>query len=76
MSDESFDFIYVDARYDYPGVKEDLETWWPKLKQGGIMAGDDYLTAKEQLHIKGDKYVCVCMCLYVCVCVFVMCVCV
>lgn len=56
VPDESIDFIYVDARHDYCGVKEDIETWWPKLKVGGIMAGDDYLTAAEQLHLKGDVY--------------------
>jgi len=22
----------------------DIEMWWPKLKEGGIMAGHDYLT--------------------------------
>ena len=56
VQDESIDFIYVDARHDYCGVKEDIEAWWPKLKVGGIMAGDDYLTAAEQLHLKGDVY--------------------
>ncbi len=39
---ESIDFIYVDARHDYCGVKEDLEHYWPILKQGGIIAGHDY----------------------------------
>ena len=31
------------ARHDYCGVKEDLETYWPKLRRGGILAGHDYL---------------------------------
>jgi Methyltransferase domain len=44
---ESVDFIYVDARHDYCGVKEDIGTWWPILKVGGVMAGHDYLTADE-----------------------------
>ena len=39
---ESIDFIYVDARHDYCGVKEDLEHYWPILKPGGIIAGHDY----------------------------------
>mmetsp|Transcript_23456 Transcript_23456/g.33580 ORF Transcript_23456/g.33580 Transcript_23456/m.33580 type:complete len:249 (+) Transcript_23456:53-799(+) len=42
--DGYFDFIYVDARHDYKGVRMDIEMWWPKLKEGGIMAGHDYLT--------------------------------
>ena len=43
----SLDFIYIDARHDYCGVKEDLEDYWPLLIPGGIMAGHDYLTAEE-----------------------------
>ena len=56
LEDSSLDFIYVDARHDYCGVLEDLETWWPKLRKGGIMCGDDYLTAAEQLGMKGNVY--------------------
>lgn len=56
VEDESFDFIYVDARHDYCGAKEDIENWYPKLKVGGIMAGDDYLTDKEHIAMKGGKY--------------------
>lgn len=39
---ESMDFIYIDARHDYCGVKEDIELYWSKLKPGGIIAGHDY----------------------------------
>jgi hypothetical protein len=28
--DGTADFIYVDARRDYCGIKEDIEIWWPK----------------------------------------------
>lgn len=42
FKDESIDFIYVDARHDYCGAKEDIEYYWPLLKPGGIMAGHDY----------------------------------
>eukprot|EP01038_Epipyxis_sp_PR26KG_P010306 gene10306-13852_t len=44
VPDNSLDFIYVDARHDYCGCKQDIEQWWPKLKPGGIMAGHDYVT--------------------------------
>ena len=47
-----FDFIYVDARHDYKGVQVDIKDWWPKLKDGGIMAGHDYVTTAE---LKGDQ---------------------
>ena len=40
--DEHFDFIYIDAAHDYDSVVEDLNAWWPKLKQGGLFSGHDY----------------------------------
>lgn len=42
-----FDFIYVDARHDYKGVLQDIRQWWPKLRNGGIMAGHDYTFQEE-----------------------------
>jgi len=43
FADESLDCVYLDARHDYAGVKEDLEAWWPKLKIGGLFAGHDFV---------------------------------
>lgn len=42
---EQVDFVYVDARHDYCGCKEDIELYWPKIRPGGIMAGHDYTSA-------------------------------
>ena len=42
FEDESVDFIYVDGAHDYDNVKKDLISWLPKLKIGGIIAGDNY----------------------------------
>jgi hypothetical protein len=42
FDDNSVDFIYVDASHTYEGVFRDLEAWFPKLKRGGCMAGDDW----------------------------------
>lgn len=39
FENESVDFIYIDARHDWCGAMEDIELYWPKLKQGGIFAG-------------------------------------
>ena len=39
----SLDFVYLDARHDYEGIKEDLNAWWPLLKQGGLIAGHDFV---------------------------------
>lgn len=36
------DFVYVDGNHSYEGVKEDLEVWYPKIKIGGLIFGDDW----------------------------------
>jgi hypothetical protein len=43
FKDLSLDFIYIDGRHDYAGVKEDVESWYPKLKDGGLFAGHDFV---------------------------------
>jgi len=40
--DESLDFIYIDGAHDYDNTKLDVESWFPKLKIGGIIAGHSY----------------------------------
>ena len=48
VPDKSIDWIYVDARHDYCGTTQDMEEWWPKLRQGGIMSGHDYMDGFTQ----------------------------
>jgi hypothetical protein len=36
------DFIYHDAGHSYQDVYNDLNHWFPKLKQNGILIVDDY----------------------------------
>jgi hypothetical protein len=40
--DGYFDWVYVDGDHLYEAVRADLEHFAPKLKAGGILAGDDY----------------------------------
>ena len=42
FSDNSLDFVYIDASHEYEDVKADIEAWLPKVKVGGTIAGDDY----------------------------------
>lgn len=46
IPDESLSLVYVDGDHTRSGCRADIETYWPKLRQGGIMAFHDY-GAKE-----------------------------
>jgi hypothetical protein len=42
FSNESIDFVYIDANHEFNHITEDLRGWWGKIKKGGILAGHDY----------------------------------
>lgn len=44
VEDGSLDMVIIDASHDYDNVKNDIEYWLPKVKKGGILAGDDFST--------------------------------
>ena len=46
FENEYFDWVYIDANHHFRGIWTDLKAWWPKIKQGGYMAGHDYGTRK------------------------------
>lgn len=48
FDDEYFNFVYIDGDHNYHMVLQDLRLFYPKLKVGGIMAGDDW-------NIKGGR---------------------
>lgn len=43
MTDNYFDFIYIDANHSYKAVLNDIIKWYPKVRRGGILAGHDYV---------------------------------
>jgi len=43
FEDKSLDFVYIDARHAYEYAVEDINTWLPKIKPGGVLAGHDYV---------------------------------
>lgn len=42
------DVLHIDAGHDYQSVKNDLKAWWPLLRPGGVLIGDDY--HRDRLH--------------------------
>lgn len=45
FADESLDLVYIDADHSYSGCYSDIQTWFPKVKLGGLICGHDYLDA-------------------------------
>jgi len=42
FADGSLAFAFVDADHSYRAVKADILAWLPKVRPGGMLAGDDY----------------------------------
>lgn len=42
----NLDFVYIDGNHLYDYVKADIENYWPKVRKGGILGGNDYITYK------------------------------
>lgn len=39
---KSLDLVYIDGSHDYKSVLKDIKAWYPKLKNGGVISGDDF----------------------------------
>lgn len=44
-SDNSVDIVFIDACHTYECVKKDIQLWFPKVKNGGILSGHDYTSS-------------------------------
>jgi hypothetical protein len=42
IADHELDFVYIDGDHTYEAVKADLAAYAPKVRPGGLLAGDDY----------------------------------
>jgi methyltransferase family protein len=43
FADASVDVVWVDGDHEYEAAKADILAWWPKIKPGGFMGGDDFM---------------------------------
>jgi predicted O-methyltransferase YrrM len=41
-ADHYFDLVYIDGDHSYEGCLADLNSWYSKVRPGGIFGGDDY----------------------------------
>jgi len=49
--DGYFDLVFIDAEHFYEPLKKNIQTWLPKVRQGGTISGHDY-TDKRHLGVK------------------------
>jgi hypothetical protein len=42
FKDKSLDFVFIDASHEYEDIKNDIIAWYPKIKEGGVLAGHDF----------------------------------
>lgn len=40
---EAFDVVWLDADHSYEAVRDDIAAWWPTVKPGGVLGGDDWM---------------------------------
>lgn len=52
----SIDFLMIDAGHRYDEVTNDLNTWYHKVKPGGIISGDDYGVFKGVTEAANDFF--------------------
>jgi hypothetical protein len=54
--DKSVDFVFIDARHTYDMVTLDIQSWLPKVKDGGVLAGHDYFDKFPEVIQAVDDY--------------------
>jgi len=42
FDDDSLDYLYIDGDHSLKGIFEDIYSWTPKVRIGGIVSGHDY----------------------------------
>lgn len=53
FADNSLDFVYIDGDHSFYEATFDIEKWYPKIRSGGIISGDDYFKHKgpSRIHV-------------------------
>ena len=48
LQDATFDIIYIDGNHEYEYVLRDLDLYYPLVKNGGVLCGDDFHTRSKE----------------------------
>jgi hypothetical protein len=55
VSDDYYDFIFIDCHLSYNQLYSDLEKWLPKVRSGGIISGHDYMSVETYYAVKNFR---------------------
>jgi hypothetical protein len=55
LEPRSVDFVYVDAGHTYEEVRADLESWFDRIRPGGLFSGHDYTDGPGEGGMYGVK---------------------
>lgn len=50
FADNSLDFVFIDGDHSSEAIARDINMWWPKVKEGGVLAGHDYYVSGYHTH--------------------------
>lgn len=42
IGDDSLDLVFVDGNHTFEAVQSDIRNWFPKIRSGGLLIGDDW----------------------------------
>lgn len=57
IPNHSLDFVYIDGDHSKDAVAADLEAWYPKVRSGGFIIGDDYCGGWKSVIAAVDAFV-------------------
>ena len=53
FGEASMDAVFVDGDHSYDGVAADIAAWWPVVRPGGWLGGDDYRHTDDRFDFTG-----------------------
>jgi predicted O-methyltransferase YrrM len=48
IKDGCLDLVFIDADHSYEACLQDIALWYPKVRDGGVICGHDYLNSAHQ----------------------------
>jgi len=54
---DNVDFIYIDGNHQSDYVRQDIDNYYPKIKNGGVIAGHDFSFGSVRLEVEDFAYV-------------------